>query len=345
MLVLNLAPVQFQDTEIRVGVIPYRANDTNQLQNLRAKYNLSHVFLRDRQEILCVPVVPRAEEVGDTFRTIRLTTHLRLCAALAQNALLTYVHQLGRAVYGYRPLRFAASGQKNNLLSVALPSQQRCPDWLLVHPLYEIEVRVFFFDKRPPFVGMTLNVRTTQRIGLPCNALLAQHIPLDGLYVCRTLPQSDVRLEPRLQLVGQVERTDGEVLTLSDALPGVTTVQAGDVVLDSNRKAFQVCLEHVFGKHVQEVQALLENERAKLHTGPTRLQKLREVVQHFAKTQLEMVPGVPITIHPFLSSTHHEFPPVQYAPKPVYVFDPTNVRIGTWHDGGLNTHGPYSATR
>ena len=129
-----------------------------------AAHNKSYVFLREEVEILSVPFVANAEEVGDRFKTIEFKDHLRLCAALVRNALLNHLCGMGRPVYGYRPLRFIATGQKNNLLSACLSGQQTCPDWLSVRPLYEADVRVFSFDKRPPFVGIAFDIRTTRRI-------------------------------------------------------------------------------------------------------------------------------------------------------------------------------------
>jgi hypothetical protein len=57
-----------------------------------------------------------------------------------------------------------------------------------------------------------------------------------------------------------------------------------------------------------------------------------------------MVPGVAFTFLPLLAEgSTGIFPSVQEAPKTVYVFDPAERRTGTWHDGGLDEHGPYTA--
>ena len=81
-----------------------------------------------------------------------------------------------------------------------------------------------------------------------------------------------------------------------------------------------------------------------LRGGLGRLKKLQKVIEHLATLHLEMVPGVTFALEPFLAEeTAETFPPVQSAPKPIYVFDPTGAHTDTWHDRGLNKYGPYTA--
>jgi len=87
-LVLNLSPIQFDNAEVRVGILEYQSKE--QLQALRAAYFATHIFRRTGKRLLCVPVVPEAPEIGGTFETIRLAEELYLCATLIRNALLNH---------------------------------------------------------------------------------------------------------------------------------------------------------------------------------------------------------------------------------------------------------------
>lgn len=80
-LVLNVAPVDFADSEIEVGVLPFEGRE--QLAQLREKHDPTHVFRRDSAtDILAVPYVTTAPRLGVSFRNIRLSENLDLCAAL-----------------------------------------------------------------------------------------------------------------------------------------------------------------------------------------------------------------------------------------------------------------------
>ena len=184
-LTFNVSPIQFEDAKVRIGIFDYDENDGDQLRNLRAVYGSTHVFLRDGLRVLSVPFTSEADDVGQQFDTIQLQSHLGLCAAFFRNAFCNFLHSRGTAIYKHRPLTFTATLAKHNLLARAISPQLQCPDWLAVYPLCEADIRVFSFDKRSPFVGMALNIRTTRRIDRCCSELLAQGFSPIGLYVGR----------------------------------------------------------------------------------------------------------------------------------------------------------------
>jgi hypothetical protein len=56
-----------------------------------------------------------------------------------------------------------------------------------------------------------------------------------------------------------------------------------------------------------------------------------------------MAPGTAFTLGALLDDSMTEFPHLETAPRPVYVFDETGSSTDKWHDGGLNRYGPYTA--
>lgn len=342
-LVLNISPIEFNGAELLVGILEYQGRD--QLQALRDAHYATHVFRRDGgTRLLCVPVVPEAPNITDTTETIRLLDNLYLCAALIRNALLNYLHQLGRTILGYDPVKFIANGSGEDLLAASVPSGIPCPPWLAVRPLYEVSVRVINLDRQQPFIGCALNVRTTRLITLNCNVLAAEGFPLDDLYVGRLIPRKDVRIAPRLELLGRVREVKEGHLMLDDARPGIESVDASEVMLEPRSAAFERCLSHAFKTHTPRVEQALMERLEWQRSGPGRLEKLRRVITHLSGLRLQMVPGVAFTFQPFLAEGGTEiFPTVHEAPKTVYVFDPTGARTDTWHDGGLDKHGPYTS--
>jgi hypothetical protein len=56
-----------------------------------------------------------------------------------------------------------------------------------------------------------------------------------------------------------------------------------------------------------------------------------------------MAPGITFTFGPLLDDSMSLFPDLKLAPRPVYVFDETGSKTHTWHNEGLNKHGPYTA--
>jgi Piwi domain len=341
-LVLNLSPIQFDDAEVRVGILEYQSKE--HLQALRATHFATHVFRRVGKRLLCVPVAPEAPVIGDTFETIHLAEDLYLCAALIRDALLNHLHKLGRKILDYDPIKFIADGSGEDLLAASIPPRVSCPIGLSVRPFYEISTRVIRPDRQPAFVGLAVNVRTTRLIINSCDELLASDFPLAGHYVGRLVDRDDARLAPRFELLGRVKAIDNQRLLLDDARPGLSDIDAKAAVLEPRADYFALCLAHVFKEHAPRVKQSLDIHLEELRSGPGRLNKLRKVISYLAKLHLEMVPGVAFRLLPFLMEGKTQaFPRVHEAPKPVYIFDPTGTRTSRWHDQGLDDHGPYDA--
>ena len=355
-LVLNVCPLLFDDAKFTVGTLPY--NDRDQLRDLRRTHWATHVFKRqkcrfkandaaaaekaeavvDGTEIIAVPFVAVPPQIGNEFREVALHDQLGLAATLIQNSLANYICGLPRSVVAYSPLTFLAN---ENLLAKALPSGLVCPDWLSVCPIFEAEVRVLHFDRRAPFVGMCLNVFTRRQINRTCADFLADEFPLVGHYVKRRLPQGDNRIEANYSLVGRVASIDGNTLRLVDHREGDDSIQAGEAFLES--AAFDPVLRHVYGIAADQVMLKLDEQTNELRQGELRLSRLKRMVAHFQKQSMEMIPGVRFQFGDFLSQEGEGyFPPVEKAPSVVYVFDSTGKKTDTWHDRGLDAHGPYS---
>jgi hypothetical protein len=340
-LTLNIAPVVFDDAEVRVGLLPYESGE--QLARLRLAHGATHIFRRiGGTRIEAVAFVVGAPDVGDSFKRVRIKRELLLAAALMRNALIGHLHALPRRVFDFRPVTFLADESKENLLKKALPTGAACPDWLSVCPMYEADVRVYHFDGQEPFVGMALNVFTRRRNTRTCQGLLADGFRVEGYYVCRQLPSSDRRIQPRIRLAGRVERVESGSLFLSDHRPDEDTIDAADAYIES--AAFEALVRHALGGHAAAALERLDGLLTAFGTGPSRLERLRAICRYFCDLRLEIAPGVTCHATSYLSQTDNaRFPRIDKAPPVVYVFDSSGSKTDSWHERGVDKFGPYSA--
>jgi hypothetical protein len=187
--VLNFSPVRFDDAEITVGCLPYGSDGEQVLEQLRREHNGSHVFRRDGPDsILAVSVAADAALIGEP-KTIQLTKHLGLAAALVRNALLTYLAGMGRTVLSYEPMRFIARDDLLRQIQGTSP-----PDWLAVRLLYEVAIRPLYFFKQEPFIAAIVDVRTTRLIERTAWELMEDGLSIEGFYVGRRVPSDDPRI-------------------------------------------------------------------------------------------------------------------------------------------------------
>ena len=337
-LILNFSPIQFDDHEISVGRLPYGNDGEQELDRLRDEHYATHVFRREGPDgILAVPVVSDAPLIGKP-ETMQINERLPLAAALIRNSLLTYLTGLGRTVLSYEPMKFIA---RDDLLRASLPPEIPRPDWLAVRLLYEVAVRPIYFFRQKPFIAAVLDVRTTRLVERKASELIRDGFPLEGHYVGKRVSGTDPRIAPHLELLGRVKSVEGSLLRLSDSRDLIETVEASEVWLE--KRTFAACISHAFGDCAPKINDALERQRAALRHGPTRLDRIAKIVEFLRSQQHEMAPGVPFTFGPLLDSSQPAFPRLETTPRPIYVFDQTGSKTDTWHDRGLNEHGPYTA--
>jgi hypothetical protein len=339
--VLNVAPIEFDEAEVRVGLLPYESRD--QLSGLRATHGATHIFRRvEGTRIEAVAFVADTSDVGDSFKTVKLNDELGLAAALIRNGMINHLHALPRKVFDYCPITFLADESRENLLKQALPAGPDCPEWLSICPLYEADVRLFHFDRNAAFVGMCLNVCTRRRITRNCRELLAGGFSVQGYYVGKLLPSADYRMQPYFRLSGKVERIESGRLYLADHRPDEDSLDAQDAFIEA--AAFEPLMRHSFGAAAEGISERLSGILTSFRSGPARLDKLNAIRGYFCNRVLEMIPGVTCRCTTFLSQADHTaFPQIDKAPSVVYVFDPAGSKTQTWHDKGVEDFGPYSA--
>ncbi|WP_244148124.1 argonaute/piwi family protein [Syntrophobacter fumaroxidans] len=340
-MLLNFSPIEFEDTEIEPGFFPYGTDGEQVLKELRQQYRATHVFRRDGpDQIIAVPVVADAQRLGEKPKKIRLKENLGLTASLIRNSLINYLVGLPRIVTNYDAIRFIA---QEDILHSSLPPGVTCPDWIGVRLLYEMAVRPIYFFRQEPFIAAVIDVRTTRILDRTVGELLENGFSPVGHYVAtRVSKYQDPRIAPRAELLGKVEAVEANTLALVDSKDHLQSVDANEVWLE--KRAFSACLAHAFQGKDQLIGSDLEKARADLRSGPTKLRRINSIVEFFASKQYFLAPGISFKFTPLLSDdSKRQFPPLELAPKPTYIFDQTGSKTSTWNDGGLDQHGPYTA--
>ena len=78
-LLLNFSPIEVEDVEIEVGLIPYGLDGQQKLKQLRQKHWSTHIFRRDgADQIAAVPFTADALLLGDRKKKFRPKDNLGL---------------------------------------------------------------------------------------------------------------------------------------------------------------------------------------------------------------------------------------------------------------------------
>lgn len=335
-LTLNAVLIEIPAKRIRVGRQAFI--DSDGLNELRKAHILTHVVKRRGDSIIDVPFAPGHEPIG-VREELALASDLGICKSLILNAYLNYIFDLKRPILNFDPVDFLA---EDDLLATSLPEGVTCPEWLSVRLRYQIDVSIYRPDSGTPVLTIALGTRTATIINADCARLLKGAVRLHGRYVQEILPSNDPRVQGKKRLLGKVVDLRNGELFLADVRDDRERVRAEDVYLEPRKENLLLCIRAVFGRNAETVIRQIDEKIAQANDGPNRLTRTRRILDHLSALRLQMLPGIQFKLGKLLSQTNStvSFPIVTSEKSPVYVFGP-GPSTDSWHDRGLDTHGPY----
>ena len=342
-LVLNIAPVEFDDMEVKAGVLEF--DDKEQLESLRKTHWQTHIFKRvtreKKDEIFSIRLDGKPSQIGDRTQDIKLSENLGITASLIRDSLLRYFHEAKSEILDFAPIKIVSRKANLMLLLKAVPPDLVCPDWLAVNGLLEIDVRVIAFENFDAFVGLVLNVRTVKQIRRNCDAFLKESFDIAGLYVAEESKQNDPRTAARRKLLGRVIEVTDSTLKLGDCRGDKSTVGASSAWLEASPEAFSRCLVHAFGSRSEAIRLALDTQLTTARGPKWKQHHIAEVLETLMKAPREMLPGVKFTPQAILNQCNGaDFPIVRSAPPAIFIFDDRHTH--KYKASGLNDFGPYS---
>jgi hypothetical protein len=181
-------------------------------------------------------------------------------------------------------------------------------------------------------------------VSAPCSELIAHGLTPVGRYVKERAPVTDVRVLPKLDIVGRVRSMQDGVLQLDDHVEGRPTANPADVYLEADYDNFWWCVEQTIG--IDAAKTLRDELPLALATvthGPSRLKRVRAVFDHLRKHRITLASGLNLRLGPEVRNSGKDSLgfAAEVAPRPLFVFDPTGQRTDTWRERGIDKHGPF----
>jgi len=332
-LVLNAAPISAALPKVRGGRLPY---EKELLDDLRKRYAGQIHFRRvdDGKRILAVGLVSGISVPGDEVE-IDLTEHPSLVAGLAHEAIFRHLTATaGYPVLSLRPLTVLASKTPNLLGAVV-------PDWLEKRLVIVIKTRINRLGARDPEPALVCDLRVRTSIGADCAQLMAEGIPLVGRHVAVRRPPTDPRDPDGLAYAGRVAAVEDRHLLLEDHREGLERVAAAEAWLEPRRENLEMCVRQLAGNRAEAILEEAAEQETYLRRGDKRAELLRRTISYFGSRNLELAPGVGMSLGEMASQGGGWFPKVEVLRKPHLVFDPSGARTTSWAQDGLDRHGPY----
>lgn len=332
-LTLNFAPLSLEgETSVQVGSQPY---DAERLADLRNEFRTTHVFRRDGNLVLDVPIAASATPLGNVTQEVDLAKERKLWPGLMQATLLrNFAGQ--RDIYSDYPVTVIGSIKKGLIQHPSLPT------WMQRRTSLQFEARTIFSGRDGATTGLIVETRTRNLILGSCAQLLDAGVVLLGKWVQIERPANDPRLMPRRKLIGRVRSISGDVLELDDHEEGFESIKASEAYLESRAETFDSCVMSILGSNGAAAISAAERTAEEQNSGPGRKRQIEEALNYLRTTaNLEVIPGVRFLIGEQLESGVKGFPQQDYLKKPVLVFDPAGNKTDDYAERGLIKHGPY----
>ena len=345
-LAFNFLPVSFDDGPVNGWTVPFESSD--QLDALRRRLADTHVVVKLNQagRIACVPFVPDAQIEGEpqTFGTsgpdLFIAAHL-LQAALGRT-MVSGSHPFLLTRFPPGRVAFVSRSQHRDLM-VETAKGVTGLEGLHVYPEYSLEVR-----RKGPLdqPGILVGLKSRSEIDWTISDLLARGLDVVGRYVLAVSDDSPLRPfeDPaqRRHLFGQVERVNGETLTVAGS-SGSVQVPASAVWLEPTKHNFIDLLEHLAGHQYQRVARRLEHELFALTGAEGRMRYTHRFADWLVKLEpLTIADGVKAAIgYPMGGEGSEAVVPSRPLKEPTFVFDLSGNKTDPYPSTGLNRFGPY----
>lgn len=336
-LVFNFLPVRFGG-EALAGTVAYESPE--QVAGYRERLSSTHAVAHVGKRIVCAPLVPDAEVVGERCSVGTAGEDLPVVAQF----LHAHLTRMLTEKWGYQlrnddPLMFVSRLQGRDLIEKA--RQGRDLAGLHVYREYHLDVRRQGPDRH---TGLVVGMKTRQEIDLPISELARRGVDVRGLYV---LAESDSFRRWRAQdptvrrkLVGQAVAVSGAGLKVRGR-DGEVVIDATRTWIEPTRANFHLVLRRLAGPSYDRVVGALDKEIFALSNAEARLSDMARIAEMLINIdKFEIAVGLHVEIGKPLRMRGAQ---LRQLTEPTFVFDQGGDKTDQWLDRGLDTFGPLDS--
>jgi len=339
-LILNIAPLQIHGKLFKVGKLPFRSRES--FRKLRDEHWQTHAFRYDGRVnlIFNVPIKPDVAPLGEEAE-VAIAEHLLLTARAIQQAILVKIVNRNVMLTGDKKLLFLGQAEQSLLLSKAANEAgvSPVPD-LEVAVKYEIDCRLFDGGTADPFLGLVIDLRTSNRLDVPASTLAQNGISPVGKKIFRREQSDRPYLSPRLIKLGLATSFDGTTINISGPSGG-GTIDAAQALLEPRLETFNAAVRALYGKKGGSVLQALKLHRYPFTTASGKLGRIKETLASLQKRSIQISNGISVTIGSLLESGNQLFPSHISTDRPVFRVGPQGNNTAAIPDQGIKGFGPY----
>lgn len=339
-LALNIVPITLSKDKIEVGTMPYI--DESSYKKLREDNWQTHAFRFDNRfgMIFNVAIKSTVAPLGKR-EEVETSEHLLLIARAIQQAILIKIAPRNLLLKSGKQLLFLGQTDQSLLLKQAVAQAGASPVLGLdVAVRYEIDCRVFWDRNDNPYLGLVIDIATSNIIDIPVSALLKRGFQIVGRCVCKRSDLPHPFLHPKLEALGVVSSVAGNTLLLTDTT-GQDRIDARNALIEPRHENLDEVVRLYYGSRAASIIKSLQKVRAPLVNALGKFDKIRETLNRLRERRIEIGNQLEVKLGDLLQETHTQFPLKISTERPVFLVGPQGRNTPLTPDAGISEYGPY----
>jgi len=339
--ILNITPVALSNDDVVIGRLPYEEEVA--YRKLRETHLHTHAFRYDSRtnEILNITLVPDAEPLGFRAKS-KVAENLLLIASAIQRSILIWLIPEIKMINAGKRLSFWGRAPESLLLAQALKTHGLEPiKGVEVHIRYDIDCRLFWNARDEPYLGVVLDIASSNEISIPVSELIDKGLSIVGKYICRREEVAETEYTlPRLKTIGAVSSSDSNRLLLVD-FDGDPDINASEVILEPRTENLKDVLRLIHPRRTDQIWESLEATRRELNTANGKLRRIQTVLSGLRRHPITMGDGLSVNLGDLLTEGSGAFPRLVSTARPHFLVGPQGRNSVNVPDYGISSNGPY----
>jgi len=337
-LILNIVPIEFNADTVTIGRLKL---DKSTYEEYRNKYSNTHAFRYDStlDEVQNIPIKPDVKPLGKVDN-VSVAKHLPLLARGIQQNIFGWlsnslrVFRKGKRIvfWGKQDTSLLLTQAARNLSLTIIPN-------LDVVLKYEVDCRIFYYGDNNSYLGLVIDLATSNLIDIPISELISRGYDPSGKYVCKRTESDLDNPQGKLETIGQVSEITNGVLKLVDS-EGVTEIASQAAFLEPRLENMTDVINLYYGAKAQLLLDQLKKLRQPINAATEKLALIKKTIGVLRDRSIT-IGELTLTLGDVLIESDEKFPTRISTGRPTLLFGAQGRNNGTVPDMGVTEHGPY----
>lgn len=338
-LELNIVPVEFSSEKVNIGTLRI---DKEAYGEIVSSNSETHAFRYDTEKdiVYNIPIRPNGIPLGEVAE-VEILSALPLLARAIQSSIFGWLSNNLRITRKGKKVVFWGKQDSALLLSQAAKNLNlQVVENLEVLLKYEVDCRIFYYGDNKSYLGLVVDLATSNVIDIPVSILRAKGFNVIGKYVCKRTDSDQFNSQGRLEVVGQVsDISDKGILKLIDS-EIVAEIDESQAFLEPRQENLQDVINLYYGANAPSILKQLKGLRDPISTAKEKLALVKKTVELLRKKEI-VLGNVNILFGNMLEQTDKRFPNKILTARPKLLFGAQGRDNDSVPDLGITQHGPY----